>query len=154
MKAKTVASIMRHVASKVPSTAITETAEPVPDTDAPHPEAAAKIDADDKSTKKSRRAARKHVAADPEDPNITVVEDVAGGPTGGAGEEERLEQLYDQIAWPLGRKYGQPYDAFKLALKYVPLFTTAPRQLILLFQARRTQFSHRFHQFHPPRCQS
>jgi len=116
MKAKTVASIMRHVASKVPSTAITETAEPVPDTDAPHPEAAAKIDADDKSTKKSRRAARKHVAADPEDPNITVVEDVAGGPTGGAGEEERLEQLYDQIAWPLGRKYGQPYDAFKLAL--------------------------------------
>ena len=33
-----------------------------------------------------------------------------------ANEEARLEQLYDEIAWPLGRKYGHPYDAFKLAL--------------------------------------
>ena len=31
-------------------------------------------------------------------------------------EEERLEQLYDTIAWPLGKVYGHPYDAFKLAL--------------------------------------
>lgn len=34
-------------------------------------------------------------------------------------EEERLESLYDSIAWPLGKKYGHPYDAFKLALTYV-----------------------------------
>jgi len=31
-------------------------------------------------------------------------------------EEEKLEKLYEQIAWPLGKKYGHPYDAFKLAL--------------------------------------
>ena len=34
-------------------------------------------------------------------------------------EEERLESLYEQIAWPVGKKYGHPYDAFKLALTYV-----------------------------------
>ncbi|KAJ7844374.1 eukaryotic translation initiation factor 2 subunit alpha [Mycena olivaceomarginata] len=33
-----------------------------------------------------------------------------------AGEAERLEMLYDTVAWPLGRTYGHPYDAFKLAL--------------------------------------
>ena len=33
-----------------------------------------------------------------------------------ANEEEKLGKLYEQIAWPLGRKYGHPYDAFKLAL--------------------------------------
>jgi len=38
------------------------------------------------------------------------------GPPAGANEEEKLEKLYEQIAWPLGRKYGHPYDAFKLAL--------------------------------------
>jgi translation initiation factor 2 subunit 1 len=65
MKSKTVASIMRHVVSKLPS--IDGVAEPTP------PD-----------------------AVDP--------------------EEERLEQLYDQIAWPLGKIYGHPYDAFKLAL--------------------------------------
>jgi len=27
-----------------------------------------------------------------------------------------LEVLYDQIVWPLGDKYGHPYDAFKLAV--------------------------------------
>ncbi|KAF8580947.1 hypothetical protein K439DRAFT_1414814 [Ramaria rubella] len=34
----------------------------------------------------------------------------------GETEEERLESLYEQIAWPVGKKYGHPYDAFKLAL--------------------------------------
>lgn len=38
-------------------------------------------------------------------------------------EEQRLEQLYEQIAWPLGRKYGHPYEAFKLALTYVHSFS-------------------------------
>ena len=36
-----------------------------------------------------------------------------------ADDEERLELLYDQIAWPLGKTYGHPYDAFKLALTCV-----------------------------------
>jgi len=27
-----------------------------------------------------------------------------------------LDDLYDQIVWPLGDKYGHPYDAFKLAV--------------------------------------
>ncbi|EIM80520.1 uncharacterized protein STEHIDRAFT_68245 [Stereum hirsutum FP-91666 SS1] len=31
-------------------------------------------------------------------------------------EEERLEKLYEQIAWPLNKKYAHPYDAFKVAL--------------------------------------
>ncbi|GBE83741.1 eukaryotic translation initiation factor 2 subunit alpha [Sparassis latifolia] len=62
MKSKTVASIMRHVASKLPS-----------------------------------------LTAD-------------GPEQAESNEEERLEQLYEQIAWPLGKKYGHPYDAFKLAL--------------------------------------
>ncbi|KAK7682370.1 hypothetical protein QCA50_014575 [Cerrena zonata] len=33
-----------------------------------------------------------------------------------SNEEERLEHLYEKIAWPLGKQYGHPYDAFKLAL--------------------------------------
>jgi len=70
MKSKSVASIMRHVASKIPS---------VPSEGA-----------EGKGAK---------VGEEP-----------------GASEEERLEQLYEQIAWPVGKKYGHPYDAFKLAL--------------------------------------
>ncbi|KAF8527074.1 eukaryotic translation initiation factor 2 subunit alpha [Gautieria morchelliformis] len=34
----------------------------------------------------------------------------------GETEEQRLESLYEQIGWPVGKKYGHPYDAFKLAL--------------------------------------
>ncbi|KAI0915880.1 hypothetical protein AcW1_009287 [Taiwanofungus camphoratus] len=75
MKSKTVASIMRHVASKLPS-----------------------VNADgSESTKKDVDGEEKSVAS-------------------GSNEEQRLEQLCEQIAWPLGRKYGHPYDAFKLAL--------------------------------------
>ncbi|KAJ7283140.1 eukaryotic translation initiation factor 2 subunit alpha [Mycena rebaudengoi] len=33
-----------------------------------------------------------------------------------AGEEERMEMLYETVAWPLAKVYGHPYDAFKLAL--------------------------------------
>ena len=43
------------------------------------------------------------------------------GATASASEEERCEQLYDSIAWPLGKIYGHPYDAFKLALTCVLL---------------------------------
>jgi translation initiation factor 2 subunit 1 len=38
-----------------------------------------------------------------------------------AGEEERMEMLYETVAWPLAKVYGHPYDAFKLALTCVPL---------------------------------
>jgi translation initiation factor 2 subunit 1 len=126
MKSKTVASIMRHVASKVPSTAIDGTTEPPPAAlDPTQAEAALKAEADEKSSKKSRRAARKQAAATgtlPEgEDGVAVVAEETSGPTGSAGEEERLEALYEQIAWPLGKKYGHPYDAFKLALAYVSL---------------------------------
>ena len=51
-----------------------------------------------------------------------------GAPSG--SEEARLEQLYETIAWPLGKTYGHPYDAFKLALtepeKVFATLTPAP----------------------------
>lgn len=47
----------------------------------------------------------------------------------GETEEERLESLYEQIAWPVGKKYGHPYDAFKLALTYVNSF---PHNVLLM----------------------
>jgi len=46
-----------------------------------------------------------------------VADEIA--PPVGPSEEERLEKLYEQIAWPLGRKYGNMFDAFKLALTQV-----------------------------------
>lgn len=61
-KSKTVASIMRHVASKAPSPVVEE------------------------------------------------------GADAAQSEEAALEQLYEQIAWPLSRTYGHAYDAFKLIL--------------------------------------
>ncbi|KAF8551185.1 hypothetical protein OG21DRAFT_1478250 [Imleria badia] len=70
MKSKAVASIMRHVASKLPAV------------DAPAPA---------------------------EEEGAAAAEDAAS-------EEARLEKLYEQVAWPLGKIYGHPYDAFKLAL--------------------------------------
>ncbi|EPQ52019.1 eukaryotic translation initiation factor 2 subunit alpha [Gloeophyllum trabeum ATCC 11539] len=95
MKSKTVASILRHVASKLPS--LDANGLPV---DAP-PEA-------EKESKKNRRAKKEAQEAG----EGTVEENAAAS----ASEEERLEQLYEQIAWPLGKVYGHPYDAFKLAL--------------------------------------
>lgn len=73
MKSKTVASILRHVASKLPDSPTT----------------------------------RRPVDADAEP---------------GPNEDDRLEQLYDAVAWPLAKKYGHPYDAFKLALTSVFFF--------------------------------
>lgn len=89
MKSKTVGSILRHVASKL--------------TTADLAAAAASGQAPEKTESHNN-------GGDAE-------EEVAVAP--GSSEEERLEQLYDQIAWPLGRQYGHPYDAFKLALTCV-----------------------------------
>lgn len=98
MKSKTVASILRHVASKIPSTDV----EPKTVEAAPAP-----IDVGDKDSKKARRAARQ--AAHDEDGAEEL-------PVSTGNEEDRLEMLYEQIAWPLGKTYGHPYDAFKLSL--------------------------------------
>ncbi|KIK62420.1 hypothetical protein GYMLUDRAFT_41862 [Collybiopsis luxurians FD-317 M1] len=98
MKSKTVASILRHVASKIPSTDTehkTVESAPIP------------VDGADKDSKKARRAARQ-AAHDEDGPDEL--------PVATGNEEERLEMLYEQIAWPLGKTYGHPYDAFKLAL--------------------------------------
>ncbi|EIN08643.1 hypothetical protein PUNSTDRAFT_135021 [Punctularia strigosozonata HHB-11173 SS5] len=101
MKSKTVASILRHVATKLPSGDANGAAAPELD-DKEAAEAA-------KESKRARRAKR---AAGEDDTEPVGPED----PVGVANEEEKLEQLYDKIAWPLGKTYGHPYDAFKLAL--------------------------------------
>jgi hypothetical protein len=105
MKSKTVSSILRHVASKIASV----------DHDGEGGEAS--IPAASEPVEKESRKARKarQAAGDNEIP------DADGGPAGGTNEEEKLEVLYETIAWPLGKKYGHPYDAFKLALTYVML---------------------------------
>lgn len=87
MKSKTVASILRHVASKLSSEEVAEG------------QAAAAAAAPAASTKTE----------------TTGEEDDEAAPVGGS-EEARLEALYDQIAWPLSKTYGHTYDAFKLAL--------------------------------------
>lgn len=85
MKSKAVASIMRHVASKLPAV------------DTP---------------------------GVPADQDAVLADDTPGG----SSEEARLEKLYEQVAWPLGKIYGHPYDAFKLALACVcPLARRACR---------------------------
>ncbi|KAJ3500679.1 hypothetical protein NLJ89_g9686 [Agrocybe chaxingu] len=98
MKSKTVASILRHVASKIASVA----------GDGAEKEAAPAPGPAEKENKRAARKARQAAAEE----GIEVEHEIPGG----GNEEEKLEQLYDQIAWPLGKKYGHPYDAFKLAL--------------------------------------
>lgn len=90
MKARTVSSIMRHVASRLPTL----------DPDAEQDGGGASAGAE---TKKDQ---------DKEGADGIV-------PPTGPSEEERLEKLYEQIAWPLGKKYGNVYDAFKLSLTQV-----------------------------------
>ena len=101
MKSKTVSSILRHVASKVPSV----NAEP----------GAQVAQVSEPIDKENKRAARKARQAQEED-GIIIEHEIHGV---GGNEEEKLEQLYEQIGWPLGKKYGHPYDAFKLALTSV-----------------------------------
>lgn len=107
MKSKTVASIMRHVASKL------ATVQPG--------------DAQASAPPSQKKAGEEAVEKDGD------AEEVAP-PPGGSSEEEKLEQLYEQIAWPLGKQYGHPYDAFKLALTYVPNLCLPSITLTLLKQ--------------------
>jgi len=94
MKSKTVASIMRHVATK---TAGGGTAD----------------DANAKPTSATESKPKKG-AKDGEEPKEEPEEEDI--PMRSEHEEKRLEQLYEEIAWPLAAKYGHTYDAFKLAL--------------------------------------
>ena len=87
-KSKAVASILRYVASKLPSSESSIQAPP------PNIEESSKEEPEEAET----------VGA--------VME--GGGEQ--SKEDERLEMLYETIAWPLGKTYGHPYDAFKLAL--------------------------------------
>ena len=109
MKSKTVASILRHVASKVPS--LDPNGESVSVSD-PSPQA--------QESKKAMRKAR-HQAQD-EDGFVGMDVDAGVGTLGSVNEEEKLEKLYESIAWPIGKKYRHPYDAFKLSLTYVLTF--------------------------------
>ncbi|KAL5496036.1 hypothetical protein ACEPAH_3129 [Sanghuangporus vaninii] len=87
MKSKTVASILRHVASKLSSDEV------------------------------GGQSAGARAGATSPKPDAGPADDEEGVATSGnAGEEARLESLYEQVAWPLGKIYGHPYDAFKLAL--------------------------------------
>jgi len=95
IKSKTVASILRHVASKLPSL----------DADV-----SIDVPAVEPAERESKRAARRaRQAGEEEIPEPEI-------PIGGPNEEEKMEMLYETIAWPLGKTYGHPYDAFKLAL--------------------------------------
>ena len=102
IKSKTVASILRHVASKISLTEVDvgsgETASQPPTSPV------------EKESKKARRA--RQAAGEEDAPDAEL-------PIGGPNEEEKLEMLYDTIGWPLAKKYGHPYDAFKLALTSV-----------------------------------
>jgi len=59
-------------------------------------------------------AARKEENVEHDAERQDTVGGVAEAGTGTGGEE--LEALYELIAWPLGNKFGHPYDAFKRAL--------------------------------------
>lgn len=100
MKSKTVSSILRHVASKVPSV----------NGEGEDPQA---VSVPEPAEKENKRAARKARQAAQEEDGIIIEHEIPGV---GGNEDEKLEQLYEQVAWPLGKKFGHPYDAFKHAL--------------------------------------
>ncbi|KAF9017535.1 hypothetical protein BDZ89DRAFT_1022158 [Hymenopellis radicata] len=112
MKSKTVAGILRHVASRITSVdgegelnvAPPKVIEAEADADAEVVEAEV-----ESPEPKSRRTGKRE----------------GGAGIGGPGEEERLEKLYEAIAWPLGKTFGHPYDAFKLALSEPATLTNA-----------------------------
>ena len=114
MKSKTVSSILRHVGSKVSSV----------NGEGGDPQA---VPVTEPAEKENKRTARKARQAAQEEDGVIIEHEIPG--TGG-NEDEKLEQLYEQIAWPLGKKYGHPYDAFKLALTSVFFFLVSPLLLL------------------------
>ncbi|KAG9048196.1 hypothetical protein FS837_000542 [Tulasnella sp. UAMH 9824] len=103
MKSKTVASIMRHVATK---TAGLSDAEDASQVKSPSIE----------PTKSKKEKAKEAKEGEEHKEGEEGAEEEEEVPLQNEHEEKRLEQLYEQIAWPLGDKYGHPYDAFKIAL--------------------------------------
>jgi len=103
IKSKTVASILRHVASKLPSL---DAEGELVDSHVVEPA--------ERESKKAARRARQAGEEDIPEPEI---------PIGGPNEEEKMEMLYNTIAWPLKKTYGHPYDALKLALTFVLSFS-------------------------------
>ncbi|KAK0484413.1 eukaryotic translation initiation factor 2 subunit alpha [Armillaria luteobubalina] len=83
MKSKTVASILRHVASKISSVDGDVDAQVAVDKVADAEEGDAEAEDEPKVSKRGKRE--------------------GGVGHGGPGEEERLEKLYETIAWPLGK---------------------------------------------------
>ncbi|KAL5641016.1 hypothetical protein ACGC1H_001478 [Rhizoctonia solani] len=92
MKSKAVASIMRHVATRTTG-------------------------AVDEAPKEGEAAPKSETK---EEEKEEEEEHDAGLP--GGSDEDRLEELYEQIVWPLASKYGHTYDAFKLALTSPDVF--------------------------------
>ncbi|CAE6539912.1 unnamed protein product [Rhizoctonia solani] len=92
MKSKAVASIMRHVATRTTGA----------------------VDEAPKEGEAAPKSETKEEEKEEEEEHDT------GLP--GGSDEERLEELYEQIVWPLASKYGHTYDAFKLALTSPDVF--------------------------------
>lgn len=147
MKSKTVASILRHVATKLPSissddpaslesaAADVPAAEPAP-TPAPDATPALANDpAPDPDVKETKRARRQRAHAQEEE--AAAAAGTAAGEDAAAGEESRLEALYETIAWPLHKTYGHPYDAFKRALTCVPPIISPTWILMMGWTTRR-----------------
>lgn len=125
MKSKTISSILRHVATKLPTVGDDPASVAAAADSAPlvEPTTPALTDASpalgnepaaEPELKETKRARRQRAHAEQEE---------AAGAVGGAAAEEaaaseeaRLETIYEKIAWPLHKKYGHTYDAFKLAL--------------------------------------
>lgn len=124
MKSKTVASILRHVATKLPSFDADNAAEP----------------ADPTAPTKSKRGPKGGTHQGKTNGPPAEVAEGAEGETvegsvfvePGSSEEERLEKLYETIAWPLSKKYSHPYEAFKLALTCVLFFSSPSVSLLTI----------------------
>ncbi|CAE7064989.1 unnamed protein product [Rhizoctonia solani] len=92
MKSKAVASIMRHVATRTTG-------------------------AVDEAPKEGEAAPKGEAKGDEKEEEEEHDTGLPGG-----SDEERLEELHEQIVWPLASKYGHTYDAFKLALTSPDVF--------------------------------
>ncbi|KDN37890.1 hypothetical protein RSAG8_09864, partial [Rhizoctonia solani AG-8 WAC10335] len=92
MKSKAVASIMRHVATRTTG-------------------------AVDEAPKEGEVAPKGETKEEEKEEDEEHDTGLPGG-----SDEERLEELHEQIVWPLASKYGHTYDAFKLALNSPDVF--------------------------------
>jgi translation initiation factor 2 subunit 1 len=131
MKARTVSSIMRHVASRLPTFD--------PDTEGGgNGDGGGSGDATPAESKQEKDGEAVTTATTTTDEVASLAPPTAAG----SSEEERLEKLYEHIAWPLGRKYGNVYDAFKLSLTQVSSnffsFTSITYLIYFLFLRRES----------------